>query len=130
MISDEVKQAIEDVVAADNMCYLSREKGKQIAAAVEAKLSPKHPKKGGTCEVWDDNQRPHFLAAYLRRADGNGAFHFVGRGEEDKSRRWDHYREIPTAKDALVVVNEKWGVVDLNTARQAIQALIDNAKEG
>lgn len=133
MISDEVKQAIEDVIAADNMCYLSREKGKAIADAVEAKLSPKHPPEGQPCMVWGGRHIPGD-GKHIAIANGTGMFQW---GDHETSYfEVDHYRRIPTAQDARKAVQalyrnmsdsgERAGMIK---ATNTITDLIDNAQE-
>ncbi len=124
-MTEEEKQALENEAAATYSGDASREWMRTIIEQVEAKLSPKHSKKGTICEVWDGDIR------YLRRADGFG-------GWETASGKFDRYREIPIARDALLVVQRLHDLEPLRSDRRAavagaanaIMTLIDNAQEG
>ena len=75
----------------------------EFIAAVEAKLSPKHPPEGRICEVWMDDE-PHDMS--IRVANGKGRFFYLG-AISGEVHKWDHYREIPTAKDALDALTDE-----------------------
>ena len=104
-----------------------------VWSKVEAKLSPRHSKKGAICEVWDTPDEK-----YIRVATGNGG-HFDADTLDDRDLvRWAHYREIPTALDALNVIAQLRWVNNaelpwtrcINMASSLIRGLIDNAMEG
>lgn len=129
MISDEVKQAIREAVNEKFQTCLS---GEEIVRRVEAKLSPKHPPEG-LYEVWLDcwigNRE-------MRLADGSGGWLYLGT-KAKCDHPYDHYRRIPTAKDALHAVCD--AVTDgeggtyadgVDKCIDAIQRIIDNAQEG
>ncbi len=87
---------------------------------VEAKLSPKHPSDNAICLGWDGDNDGNLMRGYV-------------------TRHFDHYREIPTAEDALKVVEvfaaarraDTPDLVDgIEMAASSIQKLIDNAATG
>ena len=103
--------------------------------SVEAKLSPKHPPKGQPCEVWHDGA----LERNIAFANGGGTFAWTT--ECYGNMKFDHYRVIPTAEDALVVAQDPtvWQEFgeDMASMRIAqgrivnrIKGLIDYAMEG
>ncbi len=87
-----------------------------VIKKVEAKLSPKYSPKGRLVKIWDDSSAPWYCVS-----DG-------GREIAETIAKWDHYREITTARDVMDMFighrweNKTWGI--------AVQDLIDNAQEG
>jgi len=130
MMTEEVRQAVEDAFAERSVGYYARQMARDFVAAIEAKLSPKHPPKGAIFEVWNDGCYHHY-----RQATGGGEF--AKENDDEEPVTYDHYREIPTAKDALDAIDEavkhggSHGVMDMYYyLRDHIKALIDNAMEG
>lgn len=131
-ISDEVKQAIKDEFDEVTGGLTADE----FIECIEAKLSSKYPKKGVPCEVWNDGN-PERL---IQWATGNGFFTPVVLDVASISRRWDHYREILTAKAVIVALDEHFekseasGNKDFDNGVAAVYSVIhrfiDNAKEG
>ncbi len=136
-MTEEVKQAIEDLVTEKTSGFYARQSGRDFVAEVEAKLSPKHSKKGTICLVTTKGL-DHW---HLKYALGDGLFDSWAGSES--GQKFDHYREIPTAQDALSAMGERF---DGNGSRptawsrdfikmydicaEAVQSLIDNAMEG
>lgn len=121
-MTEQDKQAIRDEFDK----YTGGVDAQQFLDRIEAHLSFEHPPKGTICEV----------NGYLFWAGEDGLYESY-----DQNRTWlwsaAHYRVIPTAKDALAVVEKiipKCGLesqhVAIMLARDAIQSLIDNAQEG
>ena len=112
-----------------------------FVAMVEAKLSPKHPPKGAICEVRRWLSDALLSKAWVAYSDGQGGFTEYADGSGNVQRDFPHneyhYREIPTAKDALGAIDEavkhggSHGVMDMYYyLRDHIKDLIDNAMEG
>ena len=119
-----VRQSIQDHAAP---------MAQRILQSLDAKLSPKHPRKGDICEVWRndwDNGETE-----IRIAGGCGVWLYPG-SLRPSDRKYDHYREIPTAKAALALLDGEYRAQNaanrdgLWIARDMIEHLIDNAKEG
>ena len=143
-MTEEVRQAVEDAFAERSVGYYARQMARDFVAAIEAKLSPKHPPKGAIFEVWNDGCYHHY-----RQATGGGEF--AKENDDEEPVTYDHYREIPTAADALAalrgqedgftywhadnkpVVNsaiEQGFRMGMEAARNGINYLIDHAMEG
>ena len=134
-LSPEVRQAVRDTVYAFQHEQLGGDPD-TFVRAVEKRLEPKHPPKGAICEAMIGRER------CLRYANGKGKFatsmwpgdehEFV---DEDLDR-FLHYRVIPTAKDALDLLQRltRFGgsegvVMAANLYKDAIKDLIDHAME-
>ena len=101
----------------------------QTLADIEAQLSPKHPKKGAICEVRADSSCPDEHAV-LRTADGSGKFFADALLKGAMSFSWTHYREIPTAQDAMETLRDHRQTHLIGGSLGIVQGLIDNAMEG
>ena len=130
-IREAVKKAIREVLDDEP----SRQSiADRVINEVEAKLSPKHPKAGRICEVWDD---PDPGTHYTRVATGDGGFINGGRMVDVWDRTtFDHYRVIPTAEDVLAAINENVVTIGETSGgvfaqvTRTIRTLIDTAMEG
>lgn len=110
-MTDEEKRVVKNEY---EKRWVNHPNSDEFIAAVEARLSPnQHPKKGATCEVQLELNGPEGEAlskVWLAYSDGQGGATEYADGSGNVWRNSDynkyHYREIPTARDALRMVGE------------------------
>ena len=139
-LSPEVKKAIEQVLSSltETKVWPYVNIGKVIGD-IEARLSPGYPPKGTICETWDDNEYSGGTYGHeVHVSSGDGTFGPWADGRlYPENIEQDHYRVIPTARDALDLLQRltRFGgsegvVMAANLYKDAIQDLIDHAMEG
>ncbi len=116
-MTEEEKQAVEEIFN-KRIQELAKVADFKLTATfwddVEAKLSPKHPSDNAICLGWDGDNDGDLMRGYV-------------------TRHFDHYREIPTAQDALEAVVAAFMHGDTSGYKKAyntIRDLIDNAATG
>lgn len=138
-MTDEVRQAIREVARQPWVGATSQSVNEfvdRFVAEIEAKVSPKHPPAGTPCWVWGEGWEDYEKVLAVSTGDGD----FYSEGCNGGAHcKWDHYRVIHTAQDALKAIETQQdgfapmpyrGDLGLGMARQTVQDLIDNAQEG
>ena len=139
-LSPEVRQAIAK--AYDIVCDQAKPTSEGFLELVEEKLSHKYPPKGAICEVWDDDFDPAIGSRPIGVSMGDGRFD-LGYDKDSgfSESRYDHYRRIVTAENALArlkgcrggwtstVACEDYGR-GFSRAIDIVTSLIDNAEMG
>ena len=116
-MTDEEKRVVKNEY---EKRWVNHPNSDEFIAAVEARLSPKHPPKEAICEVWTGNS-PH----QIRIATGTGRWVTEMCGDGISGER-DHYRVIHTAQDAQEVLEN----AGFRNAAAHVKHLIDNAETG